>query len=235
MSTSVIDCRSPLDRVPIPAVVVTLGLATVVIGLLTETWLQRWGVLLAAGGILGFGLGMELWRRQQRFVGGCMTLLGFGVVAYGLLHVTVGLASISHRLVLLSGILGLVVLAIALVPARQWYTRGFVIVGAGLLYTSVLVSGLLQTVAIDRLLVAGAATVVVWDMADRGVTLGRQVGRDARTGRLTGLHLAVSAFVLGVMVILAVGLLRVVRVGLSFTALMLLLLSSVVFLMAVRH
>ncbi|GAB7091992.1 hypothetical protein JCM18237_22630 [Halorubrum luteum] len=80
----------------------------------------------------------------------------------------------------------------------------------------------------EPLLVAAAALAVAWDVGDHGVSLGRQVGRDASTRRNVVAHAGVTVLVGGT----AVGVTYVAYVlaagGQPVTALAFLLLGAVV-------
>lgn len=83
-------------------------------------------------------------------------------------------------------------------------------------------------------LIGAVATVVAWDAAENGLTLGQQLGRDAETGRAEAVHAAVT---LGVGVTAAIGAYAVYRLSAGnqpLPALVLLLFAAVVLTAALR-
>jgi hypothetical protein len=103
--------------------------------------------------------------------------------------------------------------------------KGPVTVGSALLFCGVLAAGTVGA-ATRPLLVAGAATVVCWDVGRYAVDLGAQLGRAASTVRVELLHVAVSALVASATVGAAYAASRTVAGGQPVVALVALLLAG---------
>jgi len=88
----------------------------------------------------------------------------------------------------LPAMLGVAVLAAALVPVRGTGSRSLVKLGVGFVFCSVLLAGFFQSVNPDHLLGATAASVVAWNAGEQAIGLGEQLGRSATTWRLELVH-----------------------------------------------
>ncbi|TYT62536.1 hypothetical protein FYC77_08145 [Natrialba swarupiae] len=114
------------------------------------------------------------------------------LAAVALALVIVASASLTGGGVVLAGGLALAWGLIGPVPgSRRW------LVDAGSLATfaGVVVSGL-EGALVEPTLVATVCTVVAWDLAGSAIDLGDQLGREADTRRLEGVH-AVSSVLVG--------------------------------------
>lgn len=235
MSTIAISGRPAIDRCPLPALSIAIGLAAIGLFGLTDNWTQRQWLSIVVAGIAVIAGGYEIWRLRWRPIGALFVIVGVGAVVIGFGGTAGAVASISHRLVLIPGTIGLVLLTIALVPISRWYTRGVLMTGFGFVYIGVLVGGILDIASMERILLIGMGIIVAWYSADHGISLGRQVGRDAATGIVTfvqvgGIVLLGIGLVAGTVAIHLLG-----GIGLSLTALVILLFSSSVIVLAVRH
>jgi hypothetical protein len=162
----------------------------------------------------------DLDTRPSRFGGSLALLVGF-----------VGLLALV--LVPLAALVGAVGL-LALVLGVRRGTRAAVTGGAAGLFVGVLIAGVFGAPS-ELLLLATAATVVSWDVAENAVGLGNQLGREADTARAELVHAAAS-------VALAVSAATVGYLGFRFggtgnpiTALVLLLVGAVVLISVFRR
>lgn len=186
------------------------------------------GVLAAAFlAVVALAGGGRLWRRG-RPVGGLLALAGGIGVVVALQLAATRPTLVVERFELVPAVAGLAVLAGGLVPARAGWERTLVDAGAGLLFVAVLVSGVVRGAAPEVLVAAGALCVLAWDAGENAVSLGSQLGTEARTLRGELAHVGASAAVAAVAV---GGVLAVARLGvqgLSFGALGALLVAVVV-------
>ena len=224
-----------VDRCPLSTVSIALGFSALVLLGLTNTMIQRQFVGVALVGILLGVIGYETWRAQYRISGIAIVLVGTGLVAFGFITLTVGIQTISFRLVLIPAVLGSALLAMGMIPTIRWYTRGLIMVGTGLLFVGVLVSGILDTMSTERIVVVGAMTIVAWESADHGVGLGRQIGRQGRSRTNTAIHAGVTGVVVATLVGLVFIVSRVIQVGLSLTVFVILLVSIGLLIFSLRH
>lgn len=224
-----------MNEPALPAGLLAVLLAGGALGRLVHPGPERRIVLLVVVGVLLATGGYELWHRDGRFVGGVVAGSGILLIGFGLLRASNGGGSIGGRLVLLLGVAGLVILGFSLVPPLGGAARPGVMAGTGLVFASVLTSGILATRPAIVLLVAAGGTVVAWDMAEHAISLGRQVGRAATTVRATLLRLGMTLLVATSLIVLTVAMARHLEVGLSIGALVLLVLSCYVLLVGLRH
>ncbi len=88
--------------------------------------------------------------------------------------------------------------------------------------------------AIEPLLVGGVALAFAWDLADHGLSVGEQVGREARTRRNVAVHAGTNLLVGGVAVGIAYGVSVAAGGGRPVAALALLLFGGVLLASAFR-
>ncbi|MFC5135438.1 MULTISPECIES: DUF7519 family protein [Haloferacaceae] len=86
----------------------------------------------------------------------------------------------------------------------------------------------------EPLLVAGVALAVAWDVADHGLSIGRQVGREARTRRNVAVHAGTSLLVGTLSAVVVYGTYVVAAGGQPIAALALLCFGGVVLASAFR-
>lgn len=227
--------RPSVDHCPLPAGTIAIGVAAIVLLILADTWNHRIPVIVTLGGVSTIAVGGEMWRRRHRMIATAVSLGGVAMLGIGFATAMTAIESISHRLILFLGVPGLALLGVALALPIGWYTRGVVMAGTGLVFGAVLTSGILNTVSLPFVVVTGTATILAWDAADHGVGLGKQVGRDARTWRASLVHLSMTALAGGVIAFGALAAHRFARVGLSLTALVVLILSCIALALAIRH
>lgn len=195
--------RSPATmtaRPSIPASLLAIGASLAVTVLLGIALVPI--VVLALAGVTMVAGGMALRRRGYSMVGSGLALAGgaVGVAAVGLAGMQAG--DTSELLWTVPGVLGVVLLGLAVTPLRGSGMRWLVKAGAGGLFVSVVLAGLFQAAPFGTLLVALAGTIVAWDAGEHAIDVGRQLGRSASTWRLDVSHVGATAAV-GVVGVLA--------------------------------
>lgn len=187
--------------------VVSGGLAVlavaVVVALVVPTGSARatvLGELVVLSVLVG---GLVLWRRGHRAVG--IAGFGAGVVAwFGVFGVAVAQTNGLDELVVTApAVVGIAAVTLGLAPVRGSGSRTLVKLGAGSVFLAVLGAGLFRLVAPRTLLVATVGTIVVWDVGDRAINLGEQVGRVGRTRRLEAVRAGGTLLVGGLAVAIA--------------------------------
>lgn len=220
---------STFVRRPAPATsALALAVAIGAVALVADAAVQRRILGIAAVGIVVFAAGGGTWRRGHPLAGGVLVLAGSIVALYGLVLAGTRPTFDVHRFELLPGVLGVWILAAAVAPVRIGWERRLVTIGTGLVFVSVLMSGLVETTSLTSLLVAGALTILAWDAGENAVSIGHHVGTRASTGRAEAVHSAASGLVAVVALLLALFVHRLDVDGLPFAALAALLVAGVV-------
>jgi hypothetical protein len=88
--------------------------------------------------------------------------------------------------------------------------------------------------AVEPLLAAGVALALAWDLADHGIALGEQVGREARTRRNVAVHAGTTLLAGGLSVAVVYGVYLAAAGNQPVAALALLLFGAVALASAVR-
>ncbi len=145
-------------------------------------------------------------------------------------------AAVAASAVLLAApVGGAVVGAATLVFAAGLFRRSARVLswGAGIGLVGIAVAGYLGG-AIEPVLVGGVALAFAWDVADHGLSVGEQVGREARTRRNVAVHAGANLLVGGLAVGVAYGVTLAAGGGRPVAALALLLFGGVVLASAFR-
>ncbi len=187
-----------------------------------------------AFGVAGLALGFSLWRRDWKIAGALVGTLGAAGFA-GALGIAFGaITRTSGFIRLIPGLVGILVLALALVPVRGSGSRTLVKIGTGLVFLGVIASGIFNAVPLGALLLAGAATVVAWDAGEHAINVGEHLGRRADTRETEFVHVVGT----GIVALLAVEAAKfsggVGPDGLSLGALVLLLVAVVLLVVALH-
>lgn len=98
----------------------------------------------------------------------------------------------------LPGMVGFVLVALAVFPRTGLGSRRLLKLGSGALLLTVLVSGVLRAATLDLLVVAALGSVLVWDVGEQAICLGEHLGRRASTRRLEVVHAVSGGLVAGV-------------------------------------
>lgn len=212
-----------------------LGVAAGVlaVALVADAGTQRRVLAVGVLGAAAFAAGVAAWRGGRSTLGELAA--GGGVVLLGVALVLAATRPMLtvHRFEIVPGVLGVWVLAAAVAPVRRGWERRLISTGTGLILVAVAVGGLVQTTDLWPLLVAAALTIFGWDATEHAVSLGTQVGANARTVRAEVTHLAATGLVGGCAIMLVYALRQIDVTGLPFAALAALLLAGVV--LAVGH
>ncbi|WP_089872096.1 DUF7519 family protein [Halogranum rubrum] len=195
-----------------------------------------WVTLFVEGvGLTLLALGRGLRTKNQGVAGHAVTATGLVVVAVSFGLAVTEPSDVGVRVWLLVGTVAAFLVAVAVVPVVDRWSRRLLKVGASILFVSVLLGGLVSLGPLSTLLVGAVAALLVWDVGEHAIGLGEQLGRTAPTTRVELTHLAASLFVGAVAV--AVGLL-VSGLGtptLSFPSFVVLVLAMVLFGIALRN
>lgn len=213
------------------AIAVALGVLAVT--LVADTSVQRQVLAVGVVGAVAFAVGVESSRREESVTGELAVAGGTVLVLVALVLAFTRPMLTVHRFELVPGLLGIWALAAGVAPARRGWERRLIATGTGLVFVAVVTSGVVRTTDLWPLLVAGAASIVAWDVAENAVSLGNQVGDDARTVRAELTHGAVTGVVAGGAILLVYVVERLGVDGLPFAALAALLLAGVA--LAVAH
>jgi hypothetical protein len=199
------------------------------IGLIAETATQRRVLAVGVVGATVFTIGGRLWRRGRRAIGAIASLCGIAVLAVAVLDAAVQPPQVVDRLELLPGMIGLWIVAGALAPLRFRWSRSLIDAGTGLVFLSVLTSGVVRGASTTALVAAAAATILAWDAAEHAVSLGGQVGarRAAATARGELVHAGFSGLVAVAAVAAVLGVDRLGIDGLPFASLLALVVAGV--------
>lgn len=225
--------RRPTDTGIVIAVVAAAG----AVGLLANGSEQLFALAVEVAGISALALGAAVGRRGFRALGTGITFAGAGVVLAALRFGVVlpegsPHADIPEQVALLVGMVGLAVLALGLLALRSKGSRLFVTLGAAVVGAGALTAGALGETSTVSTFAAVAATMVAWDAAERAISLGEQVGRDADTAAVELVHAGGSTVVGAAAVGVAVGATSVGEVDLPVAGLALLLGAGIVLMLA---
>lgn len=178
--------------------VLSVVAGAVAVWLVTPTAAQRTALWVALGGLVGLGVGIRLSRRGHGLVGWLLVTVGatgfFGAFARS------WSAPLADRVELYPALVGLGLVTVGLGPIRWDRERGLVTAGTGLVFLTVLASGVFRSAGTLALLAAGVATVAAWDFGEQAVNLSRHVGREARGSRVELVHGGVGLLVGGLAV-----------------------------------
>ncbi len=209
----------------------TSAALALVLGLFALSLLPRTGtvnhvLLTQGGGLLLLLVGFLLRNRgiAGRIAGSILSIAGVGLVLLALGLLVAGTARHSVLVETAPGLVGLLLLAFGVLPLRGTGSRGLVTVGTALLFVSVLAAGLFRA-PVGTLLVAGALTVVAWDVGENAISIGEHLGIAAETRPIEATHAAGSLLVAGATVGVGFLLVGVGTAGLSLVQLALLLVA----------
>lgn len=228
--TAAVSAESAFVRQPtVVSTAAGVGAGVVAVGLIADTPIQRRILAVAVLAVVALVAGGQMRRRTPDTLGAllilCGAVLGLGAVVAAVSRPP----QFIHRIELLPGVAGLLVLAVALLPLRFRWSRVLVDAGVGLLFLAVIGSGIVQGASAMALITAAAATIFAWDAAENAVSLGGQIGADSATDttRTELVHLGFSAGIAAVIIMLILVIARVGIDSLPFGALVALLIASI--------
>ncbi|WP_435346381.1 DUF7519 family protein [Haloarchaeobius sp. HRN-SO-5] len=155
----------------------------------------RRGLLLVVGGLVVVGGGAALVRRGWWVLGWVVALGGLAVAVAGIALPAARLARAPALVDILPGFVGVLLLGLALVPVRGQGSRWLFRFGVGLVFVGVLTSAVVQETTPADQLFAGTLCVVAWDLGENAISVGRQLGRHAKTWSVELTHFAGTAVV----------------------------------------
>lgn len=193
------------------------------------------GLGLSLLGVAGLVAAAGVRRRGHAVVGALLLLAGAGAVVAAVAAEATGAGALSERLVAGAGVAGVGLVGAGVAPLRSKRASELVTLGAAVLVVAVVLAGLLTEAGATPLLAAMVAAVVAWDAGERAVSLGEQVGVEARTwpvevGRTAATAGYGAAVVAATLVVRGMGVTDVPLVGL-----LLLLCAAVASLVALSN
>jgi hypothetical protein len=189
---------------------------------------------LVVGGIVVVTGGAELDARGESLIR--WVVVGAGVVV-SFVGIVLGATEATEPGALVQtvpALLGMLVVGLALAPARGDGSRGLLKAGSALLFLTVLITGLLEPENLQPLLVGAVATVLVYDLGEQAINVGEQLGRGAETKSIEATHAAGSVGVGVATVFLGEEVATLGSGGLSLSALVLVVVA-VLLLAAALH
>ena len=163
-------------------VAATAGTAAV-----AETQPLAVGAGAAGVGAFLFVAGATVARSRSRVLGIVIALLGLGTAAGGAAYGASLATERLHIALVAPGIVGTLLVALGVAPLRGSGSRRFVKIAVWLVFLGPVLSAGMEYAEpsslfdVARVLGATVAAALVWDLGENSVSLGRQVGREART------------------------------------------------------
>ncbi|MFW5984118.1 MAG: DUF7519 family protein [Halobacteria archaeon] len=205
-----------------------------------ETTPLRLAVAGAGAGLVVFTLGVVVARSRSRPLGILVAVAGLAGAGGGAAYGTTVASEQLHLAVVAPGIVGAFFAAIGVAPLRGSGSRRFTKVACWLVFLGPVLSAGMQYAEpsnffdVGRVLAATVAAALVWDLGENSVSLGRQVGRDARTFWNETVH-GFGALLVGVVSAGAVYVSQGYSVGSGSLEAVVFLLISVVLLVVFLH
>lgn len=142
----------------------------------------------AAGvGAFLFVAGATVARSRSRVLGTVLILMGLGTMAGGAAYGASLATDQLHIALVAPGVVGTLLVALGVAPLRGSGSRRFVKIAVWLVFLGPVLSAGMEYAEpsslfdVARILGATVAAALVWDFGENSVSLGRQVGREART------------------------------------------------------
>ncbi|MFD1647799.1 DUF7519 family protein [Haloarchaeobius litoreus] len=146
------------------------------------------GLAVEVGGLVVVAAGASLWRRGWRLTGFTVGATGLALALAGIGYALASLGRPPAFLDVAPGFFGVALVGLALAPVRGKGSRWSLRVGVGLVFVAVLASSVLQETTGAEQVVAGTLCIVAWDLGENAVSVGKQLGRRARTWSIEAMH-----------------------------------------------
>lgn len=160
-----------------------LAVLAVAVALLVRTDVSTVGgsVLAVAAGVATVAGGRHVGHHGRRSAGLLGTAAGLLVTTVGVAVGVVGVGEPAVIVDVVPGLVGVALVGLALAPLRGDGSRLLHRVGVGLAFFGVLANGAVGDASSGTLLLAGTLCIVAWDLGETAISVGRQLGRAART------------------------------------------------------
>lgn len=139
------------------------------------------GLVIEVAGLAVFTVGLAAFRRQRPVIGGLVASIGAFAAVVGVAFVAASLVRPQALIDLLPGLLGVLLVGLALAPVRGHGSPWLLRFGVGLVFVAVLTSAVIQETTAAQQLLTGALCIVAWDLGENAISVGKQLGRRART------------------------------------------------------
>ncbi|WP_256301019.1 DUF7519 family protein [Haloarchaeobius salinus] len=146
------------------------------------------GLAVEIAGLVVVALGASLARRGWRVFGFVVAAAGLVVAVGGIGYALASLGRPPAFLDVLPGLVGVVLVGLALAPIRGTGSRWSLRIGVGLAFVAVLASSVLQETTGTEQVLAGTLCIVAWDLGENAISVGTQLGRRARTWSIEAMH-----------------------------------------------
>ncbi|WP_164471599.1 DUF7519 family protein [Halosimplex salinum] len=146
-------------------------------------------------GLALLAVGATVRRDRSRPAGDALVAVALAVVLGALAFLWIDTRDLLVAARAVPGMVGVLVLALGVIPARGRGSRRLVKVGSGLVLLSVFATAVVLKPPLQTLLVGTVATVLAWDFGENAIGLGAQLGRRAETYRVELAHGFASAAV----------------------------------------
>ncbi|MFC6955400.1 DUF7519 family protein [Halorubellus litoreus] len=157
--------------------------------------------LMGSAGVALVTAGLWVAWRWRRLVG---VVVGFPGVALVLLAIAGSWTGVGRAVAFATvapALLGALLVTVSLAPGRGEGTRTLLKAGCGVVFLGVLMAGVGQSATFDELALATVGIVVAYDAGETAVNVGEHLGQEASTWRVESTHLAGTAAV-GVLTVL---------------------------------
>ncbi|MCX2818750.1 hypothetical protein EGH25_05210 [Haladaptatus sp. F3-133] len=218
---------------------VVSGVLAVVAGVagtvaVAQTTPLRLAVAVAGAGLVVFTLGVVAARSRSRGLGILVALTGLAGAGGGTAYGATVASEQLHLAVVAPGLVGTFLAALGVAPLRGSGSRRFTKIACWLVFLGPVLSAGMEYGSAVQVLTATVAAALVWDLGENSVSLGRQVGRDARTFWNETVH-GFGALLMGGVAAGAVYVSQGYSVGSSSLEAVVFLLVSVVLLVVFLH
>ncbi|AHG02376.1 hypothetical protein HALLA_20955 (plasmid) [Halostagnicola larsenii XH-48] len=210
-----------------------MGISACVVG--SAGSLQTAPLALETIGLVLLSIGVVASRRGRQFVGRSLSVAGLAVaMSTFVAALAFGLPTVLLIAFLSCGV-GLVALAIGVYFLSGTAARTAVLTGLSLVLAGVLANAVIAEPTVWRSATAVTLVVLTWDVSERAIGLGNEVGTAANTASVELVGAATSALVGFVGIGTAIVAARIPITVSSVFGLALLLVSAVAFLLALSH